>query len=257
MPPRKKSPPIREIADDLLGRIASGDLRPGDQLPSTRDLAAQYEVGEKTVYRVISLLKASGQLEARQGKGVFVRSIKPLEWHLHRFERGNRRDDPSGNKDDWKAAAEEQGRVATQDTPRVAVEPAPADIANWLQVDPGTFVVVRRRVRRVDGEPFQLADSWFPTNIAMGTDLMVEADITKPGGILADAGYPQVAIRDEIRSWPPTSPQEAERLELPEGLGTPVIRHARIGYGESGAPIRVMVTVAPGHLNTLVYEMEV
>ncbi|MFB6755488.1 GntR family transcriptional regulator [Streptomyces sp. NPDC056353] len=257
MPPRMKSPPIREIADDLEGRIASGELQPGEQLPSTRDLAVQYEVSEKTIYRVISLMKASGQLEARQGKGVFVRSIKPLEWHLHRFERGSRRDDPAAGRDDWKAAAEEQGRVATQDTPRVSVEPAPSDVAKWLQVEPGTFVVARRRVRRVDDEPFQLADSWFPTSIALDTDLMVEDDVTRPGGILAFIGHPQVALRDEIRSWPPATPVEAERLELPEGIGTPVIRHTRIGYGEDGKPVRVMVTVAPGHLNTLVYEMEV
>ncbi|MEV8057161.1 GntR family transcriptional regulator [Streptomyces antimycoticus] len=257
MSPSKKSPPVREIADDLLRKVASGELHPGAQLPSTRDLAAHYEVGEKTIYRVISLLKASGQLEARQGKGVFVRSVRPLEWHLHRFERGARRDDPVGGRDDWKAAAAEQGRVPTQDQPKVAVEPAPADIAHWLGVAPGAFVVVRRRVRRVDGEPFQLADSWFPTGIAIDTDLMLEEDVTRPGGILAHIGHPQVRLRDEIRSWPPTTPAEAKRLELPEGVGTPVVRHTRIGYGADGAPVRVMVTVAPGHLNTLVYEMEV
>ncbi|MFF5859879.1 GntR family transcriptional regulator [Streptomyces sp. NPDC012751] len=257
MPQRTNPPPIREIADALEARIISGELQPGEQLPSTRDLASQFEVSEKTIYRVISLMKAGGQLEARQGKGVFVRSTKPLEWHLHQFERGSRRDDPVVGRDDWKAAAEEQGRVATQDTPRVSVEPAPRDVAKWLQIEPGTFVVARRRVRRVDGEPFQLADSWFPTSVALDTDLMVEADVTKPGGILSHIGYPQVSLRDEIRSWPPANPAEAERLELPAGLGTPVIRHTRIGYGHDGKPVRVMVTVAPGHLNTLVYEMEV
>ncbi|GGY71040.1 putative HTH-type transcriptional regulator [Streptomyces omiyaensis] len=257
MPPRKKSPPLREIADSLESRIVSGDLEPGQQLPSTRDLAVEYDVSEKTIYRVISLLKASGQVEARQGKGVFVRSTQPLEWHLHQFERGNRRDDPTAGRDDWKAAAEEQGRTATQDPPRVSVEPAPSDVARWLAVDPGTYVVARRRVRRVDGEPFQLADSWFPTSVALDTDLMVEADVTMPGGILASIGHPQVSLRDEIRSWPPATRVEAERLELQEGVGTPVIRHTRIGFGADGKPVRVMVTVAPGHLNTLVYEMEV
>lgn len=257
MPTRKKSPPVREIADSLLRRIAAGELTPGDKLPSTSDLATEYDVGEKSIYRVISLLKASGQLEARQGKGVFVRAVQPLEWHLHQFERGPRRDDPSAGRDDWKAAAEEQGRVATQDTPRVSVEPAPGDIANWLDIAPGTFVVVRRRTRRVDGEPFQLADSWFPTKIAMDTDLMREEDVTRPGGILAHIGHPQKALRDEIRCWPPLTPDEAERLELSEAIGTPAIRHARIGYGDDSHPVRVMVTVAPGHLNTLVYEMEV
>jgi GntR family transcriptional regulator len=255
--PSKEAPTAQDIADLLLRRIASGELTPGAKLDSTQQLANQYGVGEKTIYRVISLLKASGQVEGRQGKGVFVRAIKPLEWQLHQFERGDRRDDAASGRDDWKAAAVEQGRVPSQDTPRVSVEPAPPEVAGWLQVEPGTFVVARRRVRRVDGEPFQLADSWFPTRIALDTDLMKEEDVTRPGGILAYIGHPQKRLRDEIRSWPPTSPEEAERLELPKGVGTPVIRHARIGYDADDQPIRAMVTVAPGHLNTLVYELEV
>ncbi|MFJ4343217.1 GntR family transcriptional regulator [Streptomyces sp. NPDC088915] len=257
MPPRMKSPPIRDIAADLESRIASGDLQPGQQLPSTRDLASQYGVSEKTIYRVVSLLKAGGQVEARQGKGVFVRSTQPLEWNLHQFERGSRRDDPAVGRDDWKVTAEEQGRTATQDKPLVSVEPAPVSVARWLQIEPGTYVVARRRVRRVDGEPFQIADSWFPTAIALDTDLMVEDDVTRPGGVLAFIGHPQVSLRDEIRAWPPATPDEAKRLELSEDVGTPVIRHTRIGFGADGKPVRVMVTVAPSHLNTLVYEMDV
>ncbi|MFI8944775.1 GntR family transcriptional regulator [Streptomyces syringium] len=258
MPPPKKSPsPVREITEDLHRRIFSGELKPGDQLPSTRYLADRYQVAEKTVYRAIGLLKASGELESGQGKGVFVRGNHPLEWHLHRFERGDRRDSPEVGRDDWQAAALEQGRTPSQDTPRVSVEPAPADIAGWLGIEPGNFAVARRRVRRVDDEPFQLADSWFPTQVALDSPLMEERDVTMPGGVLAAIGRPQRYLRDEIRSWPPISPSEAERLELPDGVGTPVTRHVRIGYDQDRTPIRVMVTVAPGHLNTLVYEMEV
>lgn len=253
----KGAPAVRDIADELLARIADGRLAPGAKLKSTRDLADEFGVGEKSIYRVISLLKASGQVEGRQGKGTFVRDVRPLEWRLHQFERGDRRDDSATGRDDWKAAAAEQGREPTQDTPRVSVEPAPDDVAAWLGLDPGTFVVARRRVRRVDGTPFQLADSWFPTGIALDTDLMREEDVTRSGGILAYIGHPQTRLRDEIRSWPPATPDEAHRLELPEGVGTPVTRHARIGYDGDGEPIRVMVTVAPGHLNTLVYELEV
>lgn len=258
MPPKKSEPPpTRGIMEDLHRQISSGELQPGDRLPSTRELAAHYGVAEKTVYRAIALMKAAGEVEARQGKGVFVRGNHPLEWHLHRFERGDRRDSPEAGLDDWQAAAIEQGRTPSQDTPQVSVEPAPADIAGWLKVKPGAFVVARRRIRRVDGEPFQLADSWFPPQIALDSPLMEERDVTMPGGILAAIGHPQRYLRDEISSWPPTSPSEAERLELPDGVGTPVTRHVRIGYDQSRQPIRVMVTVAPGHLNRLIYEMEV
>ncbi|MCX4673624.1 GntR family transcriptional regulator [Streptomyces sp. NBC_01381] len=257
MPPKpKEAPRVREIAADLLAQITSGELSPGEKLPSTAELAAQHEVSDKTIFRVIALLKATGHVNSRQGKGTFVRKVQPLEWHLHTFESGQRRDDPALGRDDWKAAVAEQGRVATQDTPRVSVVPAPADVAQWLRVKPGTHVVVRRRVRRVDGEAYQLADSWFPAKIALDTPLMFEEDVTMPGGILASTGNPQKSWRDEFMAWPPITAEEAERLELPPDIGTPIVRHARIGFGADGEPVRVMVTVAPGHLNKFVYEGE-
>lgn len=257
MPAEEKPLTARDIADKLLEEIASGTLEPGQRLGSTEEMATRFSVSNKTVYRAVGLLKTSGELMGQQGKGVYVRDVDPLEWRLHQFERGDRRDDHIPGWDDWKAAAAELGREPSQDIPRVSVEPAPPNVAAWLGVEVGTHVVARRRVRRVDGEPFQLADSWFTTSIALDTDLMKEEDVSRPGGILAYIGRPQVRVRDEIRSWPATTPAEADRLEMKNGAGKPVIRHARIGYGEDGRPVRVMVTVAPGHLNTLVYEMEV
>lgn len=257
MPAEEKPLTARDIADKVLEDIASGTLEPGQRLGSTEELATRFRVSNKTVYRAVGLLKTSGELMGQQGRGVYVRDVDPLEWRLHQFERGDRRDDHIPGWDDWKAAAAELGREPSQDIPRVSVEPAPPNVAAWLGVEAGTHVVARRRVRRVDGEPFQLADSWFTTSIALDTDLMKEEDVSRPGGILAYIGRPQVRVRDELRSWPALTPAEAERLEMKNGAGKPVIRHARIGYGDDGQPVRVMVTVAPGHLNTLVYEMEV
>ncbi|WP_285529673.1 GntR family transcriptional regulator [Streptomyces lavendulae] len=252
--------PLRpsEIATALRTRITSGELVPGGKLPSTRLLAEELGATERAVYEAVALLKMSGHVTSHQGKGVFVRLISPLEFHAHRFERGDRRDD--GVTDDWRAGVEEQGRVATQDDPEVSAESAAPDIAAWLRVSPGTQVLARRRIRRVDGEPFQLADSYFPIGIADDCpELWAPHDIARPGGILAHNGHPQTRLRDELRPWLPT-PEESERLGLPTNFGGPAIQHVRIGYGgegDGGMPIRVMVTIAPGHLNTVVYEMEV
>jgi hypothetical protein len=38
--------------------------------------------------------------------------------------------------------------------------------------------------------------------------------------------------------------------------GTPVAEHIRAGLGKDGKPLRVMVTIAPGDLHTLVYELD-
>jgi GntR family transcriptional regulator len=240
----------RDIADDLRTQIRDGTLRPGDVLPTSRELAEQYGVTPKTVGSGIDLLKTEGLVIGEQGGRRRVRAQRPITWNLTRFERGGRRDSAAG--DDWSSAIRDAGRNPAQ---HVTVHTGPADpqVASWLQVTPGTEVVHRVRLRTVDDQPYQLATSSFPMPIASGTPLMEERDVSMPGGILASIGHPQLRVRDEISIRMP-SPEESERLHLP--LGTPVAEHVRIGYGESG-PVRVMVTIAPGDRHRLVYELEV
>lgn len=246
----------KDIAAVLRERIDTGAIE--RQLPPTRALVEEFGTSAETVRVAIGILRAEGRVTSQQGKGVFVRRVEPIEFAMHRFERGSRRDDAENGIDDWKAAILELGRVPSQDTPMVSVERAPADVATELGVSPGTFVVARRRIRRVDGEPFQLADSWFPTEVAFDTPLMDEEDVTMPGGILAnikDGQYVQDRKVDKLRAWTLTGDQ-AVRLGLQTGSTVPVLRHVRVGYNAAGMAVRCMVTIAPGDLNTLVYEIE-
>src|SRR3982751_1085254 len=59
------------VAQITLG-IASGDLRAGDKLPSTRELARRFGVHQNTVSAAYRLLAADGWDELRQGSGVFA-----------------------------------------------------------------------------------------------------------------------------------------------------------------------------------------
>jgi GntR family transcriptional regulator len=213
-------------------------------------LAERYGVTPKTVSAGIDLLKLEGLVVGEQGGRRRVRSNRPITWNLTKFERGKRRDSPS--MDDWSTAIKEAGRKPTQIV-TVTTEPASDEVAGWLQIQPGDQVVRRVRMRTVDDQPFQLSTSWFPTAIALGTPLMEERDVSMPGGILHSIGHPQHHIRDEITIRMPT-PEESERLVLLPG--TPIAQHVRIGYGEV-APVRVMMTIAPGDRHILVYEMEV
>lgn len=52
--------------------IACGEFRPGDRLPSVRDLAAEAGVAPMTVSQVYRELKAAGLIEGRSGSGTFV-----------------------------------------------------------------------------------------------------------------------------------------------------------------------------------------
>ena len=65
-------PVYRQIIDQIKYQIARGVLRPGDRLPSVRDLARQLPVNQNTVLKAYDLLATEGVLSRRQGDGTFV-----------------------------------------------------------------------------------------------------------------------------------------------------------------------------------------
>jgi len=64
-----------EIIEQIKGLISRGELKPGDRVPSERDLASMLGVSRPSVREAIMVLDAMGFLEARQGGGTFVRTL--------------------------------------------------------------------------------------------------------------------------------------------------------------------------------------
>lgn len=75
-----------QIAEQIQEQIVSGRLTPGQKLPSTRELTERYQVGRSTMREALSMLKAMGLIEIRQGEGCFVRSPQEAEVEVPRFE---------------------------------------------------------------------------------------------------------------------------------------------------------------------------
>ncbi|MCI0492855.1 MAG: GntR family transcriptional regulator [Planctomycetes bacterium] len=65
-------PISRQIANQIATLCASGGVRPGERLPSVRELARELAVNQNTVLRVYERLCGEGLLEMRHGQGTFV-----------------------------------------------------------------------------------------------------------------------------------------------------------------------------------------
>ena len=63
----------QQLADELASSIRSGVLRPGDRLPSVRDLRRQRGVSPSTIFQAYAQLESQGLVEARARSGHFVR----------------------------------------------------------------------------------------------------------------------------------------------------------------------------------------
>jgi len=73
--PRSPTPLYDQIADRIRVAVASGELRPGDPLPSVRRLASQLRVNPATVVQAYRTLEVEGFVEMRQGSGTYIKDI--------------------------------------------------------------------------------------------------------------------------------------------------------------------------------------
>jgi DNA-binding transcriptional regulator YhcF (GntR family)/predicted Ser/Thr protein kinase len=75
--PRSPTPLYAQIASRLRVAIASGELRPGDGLPSVRQLSGRLRINPATVVQAYRELELEGLVNTRQGAGTFVQDVAP------------------------------------------------------------------------------------------------------------------------------------------------------------------------------------
>jgi GntR family transcriptional regulator len=87
--PADATPIYAQVERGLRAAIAVGRLKPGDQLPTVRELAVDLQVNANTVARVYSELERAGVFETRRGVGTFVRAgrteARPASEHAKRL----------------------------------------------------------------------------------------------------------------------------------------------------------------------------
>lgn len=66
-----------QVAEALAARIAAGEPKVGERLPSERDLAQTFGVSRPTVREAVIALELDGLVEVKMGSGVYVRAKRP------------------------------------------------------------------------------------------------------------------------------------------------------------------------------------
>jgi GntR family transcriptional regulator len=70
-------PVYRQVVDQVRQALRLGVLRPGDQLPTVRDVVEQIAINPNTVHRAYLELEQQGLIEGQPGRGTFVRRSLP------------------------------------------------------------------------------------------------------------------------------------------------------------------------------------
>jgi len=245
------NPLYQQIASDLRSAIRAGELAPGEQVPTEMDLAQRYGVSRNTARMALNALAHEGLITAGRARaGRLVRRRERMEW-THRILRDRRSERRVAGLDDFVDQARAQGRVPDQ-VIEVGIVAATEYIAERLEVPAGENLVVRRRLRSVDGQPSSISESYYLYELAQGTPLLDPQVFTGSAtAVLGELGHVQVRFVDEITTRMP-DPLEAQRLDV--GQGVPVLAHVRTGYTER-RPVRVTITILPGDRHKLRYEL--
>ncbi|MCG5211730.1 GntR family transcriptional regulator [Streptosporangium sp. KLBMP 9127] len=240
----------QQVASELRRAIYSGDLGPGDQLPTEADLMHLHRVSRNTVRLALGELVNEGLVTRTPRRGTIVRDRRPLLMYPQRELQPQPAHSP---REAFGFAVSQEGREPSQKIEVSIVEP-PEEIAIRLELPDQGLAVVRRRLRFVDGQPYNTNDSYFPQALVADSEIVRPVDIMRGANlVLEELGHPQVRVVDDISARMPT-PTEVRRLELEPG--TPVIEYLRVGYDADDIPVRVAISVLPADKHLIRYELK-
>ena len=263
-------PMYKRVAEDLRGRIESGQIAPGSQLPTELDLMEEYgekfgagseraSISRNTVRDAIKLLVTRGLVMTRPGKGTFVvRKIDPFVSTLSGSpEVGRETVRYMSEVDRYGSEVEASGRKPYVTIPRVEVQRATGRVALHLGLADGTMVISRYQERSIDETPWSMQTTFYPMEwVLQGADrLLIAENITD--GIIKyvedKLGVKQVGLHDVITARVANS-HEVAFFDLPDDGQVAVFEVSRVGFDENGHPLRLTVTVYPADRNYLAYD---
>jgi len=250
----ERQPASKLIADTIRRQIESGELPPGAQLPSERDLASTYGTARNTAREAIRILADAGLVITDQGKGSFVRPLTSL------ISLGNDRYSPRHREtglSPFLLECAKQGKTGRFEVLGIDRVQPPPDVAGRLGVSARTKSVLRREnVFYADDDPVHRVTTYVPWSIAKGTSLL-QADVPHQYGIhgvLEQQHHVMTRIREEVSTRMPR-PDEIVALHLRPGV--PVLDVWHTSIDQNGQPYELTRFVMRGDLTGLLYDVPV
>jgi len=232
-------PMYHQLRNRIIDDITRLGLKPGDLLPGEHRMCEQFGVSRTVVRQALAQLEHEGVIDRVKGKGTFVAHQKTAESLVHTL---------AGL---YEEVASRGGHVHS-DVRRQQVEPASSEVADALQVEVGSPVVVIERLRFVDGEPWSLTTTWLPE--ASGR-LVLDVDLRDQSLYAALAAHGVRAVRG-VRSAEAASAnaQQGELLGVGEGNALLVLRS--ISFDENDLPMEFFIAYHRGDRSRFEFQLQ-
>ena len=208
-----------QLKELMREKIASGEWKPGDMVPSERELSEQYHISRMTARQALSELATEGLLRREQGRGTFVAEPK-IEHGLTRL---------TGFTEDMKA----RGLLPGAKVVRLEVIRPPLLAMRALQITPDETIVLLERLRLAGGDPIALETSHLHFK---GVENLLNEDFENNSlyQILSEKYLITPSRAEQKIGADLCSKREQDLLEISEGA--PVLRNKRITFDQWGRP---------------------
>jgi GntR family transcriptional regulator len=226
-----------QIEEELVERIRTGMLRPGDRIPPERELAEQMEVSRMTVRQALGRLADRGLLVRERGRGTFVSEPKLIQ-SLSRLNGFYDQMVSQGILPSSRLLSGEQ----------VLAGAAVAQLLDLRIAEPLYKVV---RLRLGGGVPLALETSFFPARLVPG---LLDYDLERHSIYRLMERYDARPVRATQSLEPvPARDQEAEALEVP--AGSPLMLVERIAWDTQDRPVEYAKDIYRGDRSRFVAEL--
>lgn len=227
-------PKYLQIAHFIRDQILRGDLRPGDEVPSERQLAADWKVSRPTAARSLEALSHQGLVEKRQGSGTYVRNLEVNRRARELYGR-----------------ARQTGKIYSPGEYAVITSAgwldAPDHVAEALGLVKDRRAVHRRRVTNDQGGPITLSTSWFAPDIAGRAPRLLDSERIQEGTLMyveSVTGRQGSYAEDRVCARPATA-EEAADLRLETSAAVLVVHH--IVFDLQDRPLEFAEATYPPH----------
>lgn len=229
--PNDFTPRYYQLARILQERIASGELKPYQAIPSERQLEEIYAVSRTTIRQAIDHLVRQGYLFREHGRGTFV-SPEKLQKGISEL---------TSFSEDMKRRGLQPGQQILD----MGFEKAPAKILTRLGLPADHRPLLKiKRIRLGDGAPMGLQTSYYdlPAEVHISRE-----DLEAYGSIYAllQEKYHVIPTEaDETLEVTLATPEEAAFLQVK--AGSPLLLSERIMYSQTRKPVEYVIILYRG-----------
>jgi GntR family transcriptional regulator, N-acetylglucosamine utilization regulator len=219
-----------QLKEILRERIRMGEWKPGDLIPSERELSEKYGISRMTARQAITDLVHEGLFYREQGKGTFVSQRKITQQLIHL----------TGFTEDIRARGQRPGTKVLS----AAMQPADEETAEKLRIAPGALIFRLQRLRLANDEPLAIELSQISFR---DCERLLEEDLEQNSLyrlLEAKYGIPLMEADQELEAGQADS-DDAQLLKI--AAGNPVLFTRRVTYTERNQPIEYARAVYCGN----------